>query len=940
MNLRKISSLLSLGFLFIISIGAQPANRVKEYTLENNMKIFILEDSSDALVHLEYTCHAGFSSQTQETNGYFKLFSRLVESGNPNLKFTDVECNADSSRYILEIAPQELNKTLENLAQAVFAPAFTDEVFSEQLNALKNEASANASDLGNYINAAIDSRVFSEAPWKHDSGIYPPIFKRTSSATARNIIKEISDRWYTPQNSALFISGNINNEKLLLALKATFGTYYSSYKKPVEKESLPINAQRKYVFHHKDISSELTQIVIQYTMLGMEESDLFAASLNNDSSTFKQKLLELTELNIPGAEYINVSSAHKRNSSRLIIQALMQPPENKKDTITSQEQVQKFFDIVKNIPNEFNPLEFQYGKLQLQGQIEQIAESPLKLMNQLSSFWALESYYPLDEEDLEIFPDSELTSLLFSRSRRIDKIDQQAILDNFAAEDPFIFIIISEKDFKANKKAYKEAGYEEINENNSSWYVQKMYREIRDQLKPQDQNYYASSSKVQDNAYFQRNLEEIKPQSLENGIQIVSKKNINSKGISLLLSIKGGKLNSANENGLEEVMVNLMATNLQRELNKKIYQGLITGNPRVSSKTEISTSSILINFDMEDAQAVCQTLSDTIIYGEIPPAYADRAVSSKQYRKRLENGDATNQIFSAAVKTIYGKGDFSKIFDTEKDILENTDFTSILQAYPNLLDASRYNAIVCGNFDDSLLEYLSKALGLFAKNDLELNTGNDKESLPKNKKITAKIRHTFLTDIPAEEAGPQPAVLIPTTEFLDPALYISQAPEDDEKKLALFKAIFNYLQDDLESALEKNSHFNNSSVKLELPQSKMNFACIYIMNVSHTREADSIYRSCVQGLLRRMQEAGATEGIIQEIKNAWTLKQMKQSSSNEGTAYLIQKGFELKPDQPQPDYYLQEYNFIQTATVQDFLEVMDSISDRANLRVYSLDSKN
>ncbi len=904
------------------------------------MKIFLLEDSSDALVHLEYSCHAGFSSQTQESNGYFKLFSRLVKASNPDLNFTDVECNADSSRYVLEIAPQELNKSLAGLSQAVFEAAFTDEVFLEQLNLLKNEASENASELGTYINAAIDSRVFSDAPWKHDSGIYPPVFRRTSSATARNIIKDISDRWYTPQNSALFISGNINAEKVLIALKSTFGSYYSNYKRPVEKESLPINAQRKYVFHHKDISKELTQIVIQYTMLGMEESDLFAASLNNNASTFKEKLLELTELNIPGAEYINVSSAHKRNSSRLIIQALMQPAENKKLAISSLDQAQDFFEEVKNIPANFDPLEFQYGKMQLQSELDQISRSPLYLMQQLSDFWALEAYYPLSEEDVELYPNSQLTSLMFSRNKRIDKIDQQTIFEKFTAEEPFIFIIISDKDFKENKKAYMEAGYEEINENNSSWYVQQIYKEIRDQLKPQDQNYYADSSKVQDNAYFQRNLEEIKTQTLENGIEIVSKKNQNSKGVSLLLSIKGGKLNSADNNGLEEVMINLLASNIQRELNKKLFQGLITGNPQVSSKTEISSSSILINFDMEDAQAVCQTIADTIIYGEIPPAYADRAVSSKQYRKRLENGDASNQIFSAAVKAIYGKGDFYKIFDTEKDVLETTDFTSILQAYPNLLDASRYDAIVCGNFDDSLLEYLSKALGLFAKNDLEINKGSDKENLPKNKKITTSIRHTFLTDIPAEEAGPQPAVLIPTTEFLDPVLYISKAPEDDERKLAIFKAIFNYLQEDLEKALDQSRRFNNSGVKLELPQSKMNFACIYILNVTHTKEADSIYRSSLQGLQRRMQEAGATQGIIQEIKNAWTLKQMKQSSSNEGTAYLIQKGFELKPDQAQPDYYLQEYNYIQTATVQDYLEVMEGISDRANLRVYSVDSKN
>ena len=330
MILKKLTTLFSVLFFATLPLQALPADNVKEYTLENNMKIFLLEDSSDALVHIEFTCHAGFSSQTQNTNGFFKLFTRLVKGSNPELNFSTVECNADSSRYILEIAPQKLDQTLTQLSDAVFSPSFSDEVFQAELTKLKNEVNDNAGELSTYINAAIDSRVFSDAPWKHDSGIYPPVFKRISTSSARNIIKDISDRWYTPQNSALFICGNFNSEKLLVSLRSSFGRFFSNYRVPTERDSVPVNSHRKYVFHHPEISNELTQIVIQYTMMEMEECDLLAASLNNDVSSFKSNLLELSQLNIPGAEYINISAAHKRNSSRLIIQALMQPPENKK----------------------------------------------------------------------------------------------------------------------------------------------------------------------------------------------------------------------------------------------------------------------------------------------------------------------------------------------------------------------------------------------------------------------------------------------------------------------------------------------------------------------------------------------------------------------------------------------------------------------------------
>lgn len=939
MILKKLTTLFSVLFFATLPLQALPADNVKEYTLENNMKIFLLEDTSDALVHIEFTCHAGFSSQTQNTNGFFKLFTRLVKGSNPELNFSTVECNADSSRYILEIAPQKLDQTLTQLSDAVFSPSFSDEVFQAELTKLKNEVNDNAGELSTYINAAIDSRVFSDAPWKHDSGIYPPVFKRISTSSARNIIKDISDRWYTPQNSALFICGNFNSEKLLVSLRSSFGRFFSNYRVPAEKDSIPVNSHRKYVFHHPEISNELTQIVIQYTMMEMEECDLLAASLNNDVSSFKSNLLELSQLNIPGAEYINISAAHKRNSSRLIIQALMQPPENKKNAITSFNQTSEFTEETKKIADKMNDLEFLYGKIQLQSELQEIAATPLYLMNSLSNFWALEPYYKSNESDGELYPESKLTSLLFSRIQKIKELESQEVFQKLKAEEPFIFVIISDKDFKKNRKAYLEAGFEEISEKNSSWYVQNLFKEVRDQFKPNEDKFYSVRSNQNDNAYFQRNLSQIETKVLENGIKIVSKKNPNSQGISLLLSVKGGKLNSADNNGFEEVIINLMASNIQRELTKKQYSGIITGNPQVSAQTGLSTSTILISFDQEDSKTVCDTIAQTIIYNEIPPASADRAVSSRQYKKRLENGNATNQLFSAAVNTIYGKGDFANIFDSEKDVLLNTDFNSILQAYPDFLDASRYNLIVTGNFDDKLLEYLSQAFKIFANNNIEIKETKDKENLPQNSKINVKIRHTFLTDIPAEEAGPQPAVLIPTTEFLDPVLYITKVPSEDSKKAAIFNAIMNQLQIELQNQIDKSRKFDKSTVSLVLPRSKMNFASIYILNVSHTKEADSIYRSAVQSLFKKMLAADADKTIIQDIKNNWISKQLNETFTNKGTAFLIHKGFELFPENPQPDFYLQEYNYILTASVQDFLEVMDLIPDRANLRVYSGDGR-
>lgn len=940
---KKISLVLFSIFINFI-LWATPAENVHEYTLENGMQVFILEDSSDALVHIEYTVKAGFSSQTQNTCGFYKLYSRLIASSNPQLHFTDIQCNSDSSRYILNVSPAETENVLLYLSQAAFSPDFSDELLNAELAKLTNEVSDNAETMTTLINAAIDSRVFSDAPWKHDSGIYPPLFKKTTSKTARTIIKDISNRWYTPKNSAVFISGNINSEKLLITLKNTFGRFYSNVTTPVEKPSVPVNQQRKYVLHDPEISPDLTQIVIQYTMLNIEQADLLAMTLNNNASSFKTKLLDYEELNIPGSEYIDVSAAHKRNSSRLIIQTLIQPPENKKKSVTSLMQAEQFIDTVNNISEITQGVEYQFAKEQLIFNMNYFSANPYLLMDSLSSFWAVQDYYKSTEADFEAYPDSITTSLMMSRINHLNQTDFVTTCETLQSESPFIFVIINSKDYKTNKKAYQEAGFEEINEKNASWYVQTMFKEIRDQYKPSEStSYKLTKNYANDNYYYEKNIEQIKTSQLKNGINVYSKQNPLSTDISMILSIRGGKFNSADNNGFEEVMINLLAGIIQKEIYKKQTEGLILGNPTITTKTDISTSSISIQFEKDDVISVCNAISDAIVYGEIAPADADRTVSSRQYRKRLENGSASSQLLSSAINTIYSKGAIAKIFDTETDILQTTDYKSILASYPALLDANRYSVILTGNFKEDIFELLEKSIGILNNSNLTIDSIFDNKDydadIPK-KSLSIKIRHTFLTDIPAEKAGPQPAVLIPTKEFLDPVIYIEKSPSAGTKEAALFNALLSYIGVKYQQAIDNSRRFNNSTVTVQYPKSGMDFGILTIQNVDHTKEADSLYRQTVKNVFDRISEPMAMQNIIQEIKNNWIIQEMAATYSNDGTAALIQRGLELFPLEPAPQFYLTEYNYIQSASTQDYLMMKEWFPERPQLRVYSADGKN
>jgi len=938
--MKKLMSILQVFTFSCLFLFANPTGAVKEYILENGLTVFLLEDSSSALVNVELKIRAGFADQTPETCGFFKLYSQIIQDSNPKINFDLIDCNADSTTYTLTSTTSQLENKISDLADGVFDTQFSDDLLIQKLAQMKNQVTEDASSMAFLINSAIDSKVFSDSPWKHDSGIYPSVFKKNTEKTARNYLTDIKNYWYTPQNSALFICGNFNSEQIYTCIKNTFGKYYSSAKLPNQKKLQPINTHKKFVIYDDQLSDQLTQVVVQYTLLNLEQADILSQALNNKYSSFKQQVLSSQELNIPGDEYINVAQAHEQASTRLIFQTLIQPPEDKKIKTNSLEQSLKFLQQIENIPVSLSLNEFQYSKATISYNMNKICQTSQSLMTNLADFWTTLPYtaYKSTEEIETLLPNSLTTAKMFSRINEISKTDYVSTLETIKTEEPFVFVIINSADYKKNKKAYVNAGFEEITSKNSSWYVQQMNQNIRDQFKPDTENY--SGRGTSDNDYYKKNLSKIETSKLTNGITVTSKQNQNSSTISILMNIKGGKLNSPDNNGFEEVMTNLLAALIQKEIYNSQLQQIILGAPVVSSNCDLFTSSISIECDAEDFEAVCAASAKALIYSDIPPASADRAVSSRQYKKRLENGSSVSQMYASAINTIYPKSDLTKIFETKNDILLDTTYNKILSEYPSLLNADRYSFIVCGNFQthQQVEQILQKNFVQLEQNGFSIAGNIPETTIPKNKSQKIQLVHTFLTDIPAEKAGPMPAVLIPTTEFLDPVIYIIPSPAADEKEQAIFNATFNYLEKLVIEEINSNARISKTTVQIQLPKPQMPFAAMIFSNVAHTKELDSAYKSAVLKLSDQISKT--KKSTLEDIKNYWIFTQLNETGTNSGTAQLLQKGFENFPDNPKPDFYLQQYNTIQTGTFQNFQEILKYFQPRPDYRIYSVDSKN
>lgn len=904
MSKKRFLSVFLFCLIMHVSVFSQASVKgLQQLTLENGLSVFLLEAPNDALIRVEFCTRAGFSSQNQNNAGFFKLYSRIFTAIAPQIQFSQAECRAESSNYVITTTPAKLSATLELLANTAFSPFYDDELLENELNKMKNEVAENSQSLATYINSAIDSKVFAQAPWKHDSGIYPALFKNISTPQARTILKDISDRYYTPQNSALFISGNINSQKAIVEITKTFGKFYSNFApNQIDEQELKVDEQqqRLFILHSKDFSPELTQVVVQYTNLSQIEAQT-AATIFNNTLNFRKTVSSMPELNIPGDDYIYVASESTKTSSRLIFQTLLQPSQQGYN-ISTAKQIEIFLNQIKQASTQIEPHHVEIAK-QLQNTSEKNQLKTTKnCMEQLCQNWIhQDTYLHTETNALEI---------------------RQAI--EYAI--PFVFVIINSSDYKANKSNFVNAGFQEIPEEKASWYMQEMYQEIRNKYKPKNtQLFNTTNANASDNNYFNKNYTQIKQQKLKNNIIVTTKQNDFSDFITILLSIKGGKINSLQNNGFEEAMVNLIGMMLQKNFGE---------HAEVTTKTDIATSSIIIECNSADFQKICDITANTLLFQKLKPAIADRAISSRQHKKRLENGTLTNQLMSAAMVTLFGKNNFSALFETQEEILTNVTFTQIQEAFPAFLDASRYSIILCGNLPSDYKQTLENSFGLMTANKSAVNTEIPQMSFPKNRSQQIKLKHTFLTDIPAEEAGPMPAVLIPTTTFSDPVLYAIQSPAAGTKDAALFNSVMNYAAKILQNQIDSNKNLKGAQVKLQLPQHGIDAVFFTIQNVSRSKELDTAFRNTMRSIKNQIEGINAEKTILPEIKDYWVMAQMEKTLSNSGTAELLQKGLELSPQANNPAYYLREYNYIQTATTQDYQNILPSLPEIPPFRLY------
>lgn len=917
-----------------------------KFVLQNGMTVFAYEDFSAPTVKIEYTAKAGFSCQSAATAGYAPLYAKLFSKAGLRggagrdgwlLDELSAECAADSARYTIEAAPNQTEEILYELSQCAFAPLFSDAELGQKLKEAKESAAQNAFSAEGFINSAIDSRVFRAAPWKHDSGIYPALFQKQSLSEARAVLSEMARDYYSPQNSALFITGAVSREAALSLAQKTFGFFPPGPGFVPQDDSAAAAGMndgangKKFVLTDPELSPDMAQVVCQFTSLSMEEADVAAVILNGRQSALKAALTSRPELNIRGSDYVNADAAHKNGSSRLIIQSLLE-----KSNAGDYERASLFEEILGQEAADFTEEEFEAAKEFLLLDFDLAAGNPRGFMELLSQFWAVDGMAKKSYEQSGQEGDaSSLVQRFLARRQRIMDLDCEGLKFALQNEEPFFFVLLNSKNYKGQAAAFEQDGWQSVSQKNASWHAQEMFAKIKDSIESKgDESQEETAPQIFDPAFRQKTLESAKSAALKNGINVFAKINPARSTSAVCLYIKGGEAESAQkEPGLEAVLASVLAQNARKACAQKIYSGQMKGAVNVTAQCEDVSALVCAECLAGDEGAALDALAEALFISEIVPAEVDVYLSSRKSAQIIKSAAMPRQLHCAGIKAFYKAPLYRALNSSNQDILRNVRYREILEEYARLLDAGRLEIIAVGNFNfESLVQRAREAFEGIPE------AWQEKELFAQAKEITkpaqkVKINHTFLTDVSADKAGPRPAVLVPTTDFADPAQYWFCAPQE-QKEAALFDALMLELRVLCQEAFEQSPRRQKMSARLEEKSPLVSFGALTIFNVQYISDADSAMQEALFKLKEELsqEEVGAQDAVLEKIKSLWLKTAFEGADQNAVAARLLAKKIDQARVQGKAfalqDALLADYEAVSQAEAADFLTVYQTCFEK------------
>lgn len=479
--MKKHNFLFAVAFLFCVSAAfaeSTPIENLYKYRLKNGLTLFVAENHNVPLTYIEVAVRCGAYTQTEETAGLFHLYEHMMFKGNALYKdaasvtnalsnlgvadwngTTDLEC----VNYYFTVPSSKTREGLEFWSAAIRSPLLNKNELENEKKVVLSEINGNFSSPERISTSYVSRMMFSDSPWKMDPSGSASVVQNASVKSLKNIQKT----FYVPNNSAVFVGGDVNPDEVYKMVEEIFGDWKRA-KNPFEKNQIqhsktPFSETKYCVMPFEKCSKEIAQISVTYRgpdaafdRSDTYSSDVFTEILSNPSGIFKRSVVADTYIGVPTSDYVSAGYYTRKTCGEFSVTAIVTMPEEELP------ERAKYFSV--SLPELLKEEAENISENEIERTVRKIEDSNIftnetaeGLLRTVRFWWIV-----CDED------------YFFTYNEKMGEVTNQKIaefIEKYIEEKyPIVEVLVNPEIYEEEKQAFFDAGFEVVSKENAFWF--------------------------------------------------------------------------------------------------------------------------------------------------------------------------------------------------------------------------------------------------------------------------------------------------------------------------------------------------------------------------------------------------------------------------------------------------------------------------------------
>jgi zinc protease len=307
---RIFMGVVLFSLLLISQTGASAGElKIPKQLLNNGLQVFVIENHTAPLVTIEIAVKNGAYTESPEYDGLSHLYEHMFFKGNaviPNQeKYLERQrelgmvWNGTTSdervNYFFTLPKGNLKEGLIFMRDAITTPIFDQTELEREREVVLSEYDRAESNPYYYLSQAVNKKLWYKYPSYKDV-----LGTRDTIATAtREKLQTIQKRFYIPNNSALFVAGDVKPGTVFKLAKKFYGGWKMS-EDPFDEYPLvehPSLTKKEVVIVNQPVNIAAVQIMyhgpdVRNDVKATYAADVFSYILGQPNSKFQKNIVD------------------------------------------------------------------------------------------------------------------------------------------------------------------------------------------------------------------------------------------------------------------------------------------------------------------------------------------------------------------------------------------------------------------------------------------------------------------------------------------------------------------------------------------------------------------------------------------------------------------------------------------------------------------------